>query len=135
MGLQDLDARFDAINTGQGTHAEAAVAALREAARTINDRIEGEPHQLVTVIQAIEVAGHQSASLLNTDGQPGVPSEPAPAGDRYDGMTVDELQNTIRDRNEGRDAEDRLHVSGSRTELLGRLREDDQRPGVNAEKS
>jgi hypothetical protein len=134
MGVQDLAARFNAVNPGQGTHAEVAVQAIREAAETINDRIEGEPHQLVTVIQALEVAAHQAASLLNTTGQPGIPSDPAAAGDRYDDMSVEALQEEIQDRNEDREPEDRLHVSGSRNELLARLRTDD-REQANAERA
>lgn len=46
--------------------------------------------------------------------------------DNYDTWTHDALQEEIRKRNEDRDAEDRIGVSGNKAELIARLREDDE---------
>jgi hypothetical protein len=131
MGVHDLDARFDAVTTGQGTIARSAVDAIHQAARTINDQVVGEPYQLVTVVQALETAAHQARLYLDfpPEDQPGIPPEgsddvPAPPKDPYDGMTIDDLRAEITRRNEVRET-NKLAVSGTKPELLERLRADD----------
>jgi hypothetical protein len=123
MGVNDLDARFSSVNTKPGTLARTVVDRLQDLARDLNSKVTGEPYQLVTVLQNLETAAHQAATFLNfaPDEQPGEPEPPAPA-DEYEGMSVDELRGELQRR---KDAGRELTVSGNRTELLARLREDD----------
>lgn len=47
-------------------------------------------------------------------------------GDNYDTWSKDELKSEIDNRNEDRDEDDQMAVSGTKAELIARLREDDQ---------
>lgn len=129
MGVHDLEARFDAITVRDGTIGQAAVEATRKVAREINDQVNGEPYQLVAFIQGLESAAHTAATYLDftADEQPGIPeSDPPPAGTDYDGLSLGDLKAEIERRNEGRPEKKRLHVSGSKAELVARLQLDDQ---------
>lgn len=44
----------------------------------------------------------------------------------YDGMTVDELKDEIRTRNEERDEDDRLPLTGTKSDLIAVLEADDE---------
>lgn len=44
----------------------------------------------------------------------------------YDEMSVAELRDEIDRRNEGRDEDDRIHVTGTKADLIDRLIEDDE---------
>lgn len=124
MPVHDLDARFDAITTADGSIAAQAVQAIREAATTINDLVQGEPYQLVTVVQALETAAHQAGRFLNFQegDQPGE-VDPEPPADPYEGKTVAELSQELHDR---REAGREVLVSGTRDEMIMRLRQDDK---------
>lgn len=128
MGFQDLDARFNAVSAGQGTIASEVVAGLHSVARDLNDRVDGEPHQLSTVLQAIETAAHQARLYLDftESEQPGRETDP-PAENPYAGLPVKELEAAIRQRNKGRDEGEQLAVSGTKDELVDRLLADDRR--------
>ena len=104
-----------------------AVAATRKAAAEINDRVHGEPYQLVTFIQAMEVAAHQAATYLNfpPDKQPGLPEGDPAADEGYDGMTVNELKDALTERNKARAEDQQLPVTGTKAELVARLELDD----------
>jgi hypothetical protein len=127
MGVQDLDARFDAVKTSPGSIAEQAVAAVRKAAAEINDRVHGEPYQLVTFIQAMEVAAHQAATYLDfqPDRQPGLPQGDPAADEGYEGLTVNDLKAAVAERNETRPEDQHLPVTGTKAELVARLELDD----------
>lgn len=121
MGVHDLDARFDALSPGSGTIAESAIDAIHRAAKDINDQVAGEPYQLVTVLQALETAAHQALGYLDfaPDDQPGM--SPAEPEDPYEGLTVEgERGLKTLAANRG------LPVSGTRAELIARLREWDE---------
>lgn len=123
MGVQDLDARFDAVDTTPGHVADTAVQAIREAAATINDQVEGEPYQLVTVLQALETAAHQAGQHLAfvPSESPGVDPPPPVDEGRYADAKVPALRQELKDR--------KLDSSGTRPELVARLLEDDAQNG------
>ena len=62
----------------------------------------------------------ERAARLGTGGW-----EPLESGDGYDAMTVDQLKDEIRRRNEGRDDDDRLPLTGTKQELVTALEADD----------
>lgn len=129
MGVQDLDARFNAVEVGQGTIAKTAVEALREAARTVNDLVQGEPYQLVTFIQACEMTAHQARLYLNftPDVQPGVEQDPPMPGDEYRAKSIGDLKSEITRRNRDADEADQMPVSGNKEDLVQRLIGDDRK--------
>jgi hypothetical protein len=126
VGVHDLEGRFDAITVNPGTIAATAVQAIREAARGINNLVDGEPYQLVTVIQGLETAAHTAGQYLDFPAteQPGE-GDPPPA-DKYEGLTLDDLRAEITKRNRGRDEDRRIAVSGTKAELVARLHADDE---------
>lgn len=52
--------------------------------------------------------------------------ESASGSEGYDALTVDDLKDDIRSRNEGRDEDDRLPLTGTKAELVAALEADDE---------
>jgi SAP domain len=120
MGVSDLDARFDQVSVTPGSVAAQLIDKLRAVAHELNDAVQGEPYQLVTVIQQLEVCAFQAARYLDfTDAGPG---EPPPdvvdlPPDRYTSKTVAQLVEFLESRG--------LPTTGNKAELIERLEAND----------
>jgi hypothetical protein len=119
MGLSDIDARFDAVTTTPGTLAEVAKNAARTAAHEINNHAgPGESTDLMSVIQYLELSAQTAARYLNFPAEESDKEDPNTSGG-YDDLLVADLKERLDDRE--------LPTSGTKHELIERLREDDRR--------
>jgi len=69
----------------------------------------------------VSVADEKADRYANGDWAP-VGDSPAPEG--YEAMTIEQLKDEIRGRNEGRDSDERLPLTGSKAELVAILEAD-----------
>jgi len=74
-----------------------------------------------TVSGVVVSTSDDTAAKLGRGWEPVDGSHPS----AYDDLTIDKLKDEIRSRNESRDEDDRLLLSGSKSELVTSLEEDD----------